>query len=109
MAWHHSTLQGLAGVYAGYGGSTINRMSVMWSQFQPVRSATPVYVQLADWIADRITSGELQPGEQLPAERQLAELIGHAPETVSKAKRVLVDRGLVESTQGVGTFVRRQG
>jgi DNA-binding GntR family transcriptional regulator len=80
-------------------------MSVTWSHFQAVRSAVPVYVQLAGWIAERIAAGDLQDGEQLPAERQLADLIGHSPETVSKAKRVLIERGLVQSAQGIGTFV----
>ncbi|HXC85810.1 MAG TPA: GntR family transcriptional regulator [Trebonia sp.] len=81
-------------------------MSVTWSEFQARRGATPVYVQLADWIAGRIAAGELESGDQLPAERELAELVGHSPETVSKAKRVLIERGLIESAQGIGTFVK---
>ncbi|HLI36606.1 MAG TPA: GntR family transcriptional regulator [Streptosporangiaceae bacterium] len=83
-------------------------MAVTWSDFTARRSATPVYVQLADWIAERIAAGDLAEGDQLPAERQLAELTGHSPETVSKARRLLVERGLIESAQGIGSFVTGQ-
>jgi GntR family transcriptional regulator len=82
-------------------------MSVRWGDFQAQRRATPVYVQLADWIADRITAGDLAPYDQLPAQRELAELTGHATETVKNAYRVLRERGLAESSN-VGTFVRPQ-
>lgn len=80
-------------------------MPVNWSDFHARRIATPVYVQLADWIAERITAGELAPDEQLPAQRDLADITGHSAETVKNAYRVLRERGLAESSN-VGTFVR---
>jgi DNA-binding GntR family transcriptional regulator len=79
-------------------------MAVTWGDFQARRGATPAYVQLANWVAERIESGDLQPGDQIPAQRGLAELTGHSPETVSKAMALLRDRGLVE-TSNLGTFV----
>lgn len=85
--------------------TTLPNMAMTWGDFTERPGATPVYVQLADWIATAIERGDLQPGTKLPAERDLAELIGHAPETVSKARRVLVERGLLESAVGRGTFV----
>ena len=72
--------------------------------FAAQRRATPVYVQLAYWIAGRIASGELAPYAQLPAQRELADITGHSAETVKNAYRVLRERGLVESSN-VGTFV----
>jgi DNA-binding GntR family transcriptional regulator len=80
-------------------------MAVTWRNFEERPGAVPVYVQLADWIAARIDDGSLAPGAKLPAERDLAELIGHSPETVAKARRLLVERGLLESAVGRGTFV----
>lgn len=85
--------------------TTVPNMAMTWADFQERPGATPVYVQLADFIAAAIDRGDLAPGAKLPAERDLAELIGHAPETVSKARRVLVERGLLESAVGRGTFV----
>jgi DNA-binding GntR family transcriptional regulator len=83
-------------------------MAFTWGDFKEQPGAVPVYVQLADFMAAAIERGDLAPGVKLPAERELAERIGHAPETVAKARRVLVERGLVESAVGRGSFVRRQ-
>jgi DNA-binding GntR family transcriptional regulator len=80
-------------------------MTLRWEGFEERPGATPVYVQLADWIAAAIERGDLAPGDKLPAERDLADLIGHSPETVAKARRVLVERGLVESAVGRGSFI----
>lgn len=64
-----------------------------------------VYVQVADWIADRIERGELRPGDKLPAERDLAAEIGVGYMTVRRAMRLLRERGLIVSVVGRGTFV----
>ena len=80
---------------------------VRWEDFEERPGAVPVYAQLADFIAAAIERGDLAPGEKLPAERDLADQIGHSPETVAKARRLLVERGLVESHVGRGSFVRR--
>jgi DNA-binding transcriptional regulator YhcF (GntR family) len=80
-------------------------MAVAWEDFQGRRSAQPVYVQLADWIAARIETGDIQPGEQLPAQRDLADITGHSPETIKNAYRVLRERELAESSN-IGTFVK---
>ena len=83
-------------------------MAVNWDDFEARREATPVYVQLANFIEAAIISGDLAPGAQIPAERRLAELVGIAAETAGKAKRLLADRGLVETGHGTGTFVRQR-
>jgi GntR family transcriptional regulator len=68
-------------------------------------SLTPLYMQVADYVAARITSGELAPGSRLTAERDLAEQWGVAYQTVRRAMRELRERGLVASVVGKGTFV----
>ena len=41
------------------------------------RSATaPLYYQLKQWLSNRILSGELGPGAQLPGELELCERFG---------------------------------
>ena len=46
-------------------------MAVDWANFVAHRGATPVYVQLADWIESQIKAGNLAPGDQLPSQREM--------------------------------------
>lgn len=69
----------------------------------------PRYLQLYRHVAAAISAGRLEPGGQLPAERDLAELADVSRVTVRKAVSQLVDEGLVEQRRGAGSFVRAQG
>lgn len=64
-----------------------------------------VYVRVADHIAARIAAGELQPGQRLPAERDLATEYGVAYLTIRRAAQELRDRGLIITVMGRGTYV----
>ncbi|PSM38774.1 GntR family transcriptional regulator [Streptomyces dioscori] len=64
-----------------------------------------VYMQVADHIAARIASGELQPGARLAGERDLGTEYGVAYLTARRAVRELRDRGLVITLPAKGTFV----
>ncbi|MEV7804951.1 GntR family transcriptional regulator [Microbispora sp. NPDC088329] len=70
---------------------------------------THVYIQLADVIAERITSGVLRPRRPIPSEAQLVQEFGVARETVRKAVSILRDRGLVYTVPARGSFVRDTG
>jgi GntR family transcriptional regulator len=74
-------------------------------RFDP-HSVVPLFIQAADYVAAKIESGELAPGQKLPAERDLATEWGVAYLTARRAVRELRDRGLVVSRVGKGTFVR---
>lgn len=58
-------------------------------------------------IGEAIGSGILAPGEQLPAERELATMLGVAPMTLRQATAALREAGLLETRRGRGggTFV----
>jgi GntR family transcriptional regulator len=71
------------------------------------RSAKPAWVQIEERLADRIESGEIEPGMRLPAERELAAALSVSRMTVRQALASLAARGLVERGVGRGTFVRR--
>jgi DNA-binding GntR family transcriptional regulator len=71
-------------------------------------SATPLYVQLADLMAQKIENGEYTPGQRLPSADDLAEEHEIAPNTALKALRLLRERGAAEMSHGRGTYVRRQ-
>lgn len=53
-------------------------------------------------IAEAIRIGDLNPGDRLPAERELAAQLGVSRPTVREALRVLVDEGIVEVRAGSG-------
>lgn len=69
----------------------------------------PRYEQLSRHIAAAIAEGRLEPGSQLPPERDLADLAQVSRVTVRKAVAALVAEGLVDQRRGAGTFVRPQG
>ncbi len=68
-------------------------------------SPIPLYYQLAESIKEQIRLGDLRPGEQLPAERDLAEQVGISRMTARQAIAYLVRDGAIEVRHGAGTFV----
>ena len=66
---------------------------------------TPLHVQVYEEIANRIASGSLQQGGQLPPERELCQELGVSRATVRRALAALEDEGLIFVVQGRGTFV----
>ncbi|HEV7918900.1 MAG TPA: GntR family transcriptional regulator, partial [Solirubrobacterales bacterium] len=61
--------------------------------------------QVFEQLIAQIVSGELKPGESLPAERALAEAFGVNRHGVREATKRLEQAGLVKVTQGGGTRV----
>lgn len=74
------------------------------AKFETVKKVT-VTEQIMDQIAAFITSGELQPGEQLPNERDLAVQLGVTRGRVREALRALSLVGLITIKAGEGSFV----
>jgi GntR family transcriptional regulator len=69
-------------------------------------SRVSAYVQLVQQVKQALRVGLLQPGEQLPKVRDVAQALAINPNTVHKAYRELELAGLTEGRPGVGTFVR---
>jgi len=67
--------------------------------------ADPMYRQIADDLRLRIASGELGPGDQLPTELELREQYQASRNTVRDAVKSLINRRLVTTRPGQGTFV----
>lgn len=67
--------------------------------------AQPKYHQIADQLRGQIASGALAPGQRLPSEPDLAAQYDASRNTVRLAIALLTNQGLVESRQGLGTFV----
>ena len=65
----------------------------------------PIVRQIVDAVRMQIATGELQPGDQLPSVRGLAQQLTINPNTVAKAYAELATEGWVDSRQGLGLFV----
>lgn len=65
----------------------------------------PLRLQLKGMIEYGIACGELVVGEPLPSVRDLAEIVGVAPMTISLVYRDLKQDGLIETIPGAGTYV----
>jgi GntR family transcriptional regulator len=70
-------------------------------------SPVPLYYQLKQLLAERITSNELQPGDIFPTEEQLQKTYQLSRTTVRQALKELEIEGLVSRHRGRGTFVSR--
>ncbi len=64
-----------------------------------------IYQQIVEQIDESILTGRLQPGDQLPSERELAEQFGASRTAVREAVKALHERGRLETYAGRGTFV----
>ena len=71
-------------------------------------SGVPLYVQLQQQLQQRILSGQLARGAQLPSVREFSAELHINPLTVSKVYQILESGGYVETRQGLGTFVSHQ-
>jgi DNA-binding GntR family transcriptional regulator len=69
------------------------------------RRQQPPYLEIAAIVRDKITNGELLPGEQVPSAAELAEAHGVSRGTALRALRVLKDEGTITVVQGWGSFV----
>lgn len=69
----------------------------------------PRYKQLCRHISGLVAAGTLQPDDQLPSERDIAEIANVSRVTVRNAIAELVEDGLIEQRQGAGSFVRGAG
>ena len=68
-------------------------------------SGEKLYLQIARIIRDRIISGELPVGEQIPSGNQMKQEWGVNRLTGAQAVEELRKAGLVTTKPGVGTFV----
>ncbi len=73
----------------------------MLLEFSPVRTKR-TFEGAVEQIAERIAFGDIAPGDQLPAERTLAQQMEISRPTVREALKVLADSGVLEVRPGSG-------
>src|SRR5437660_6643505 len=65
----------------------------------------PIYLQIVNQVKYLVASGRLEPGEELPPIRTLAEQLLINPNTVARAYRELELAGVVTKRRTAGTYV----
>jgi GntR family transcriptional repressor for pyruvate dehydrogenase complex len=71
----------------------------------PVFRQEALYKRIAIHVRELIETKQLQPGERLPAERDLARMLGVSRVPIREAMRTLAAQGLIDIRRGQGMFV----
>ena len=66
----------------------------------------PLYLQISESLGREIAAGRFTEGDRLPPERELSKQFGTTVRTLRKALGELQKRGMLESVQGSGNYVR---
>jgi len=65
----------------------------------------PIYYQIKNYLYHEMLTGTLNPGDKLPAVRQLALDLTVNVNTVQRALSEMITEGTIESQRGKGNFV----
>ncbi|NJP70459.1 GntR family transcriptional regulator [Streptomyces sp. C1-2] len=65
----------------------------------------PLYEQIATLLAARIADGTYPPRRRVPSEADIVSEFGVSRPTARAAVRLLVERGLVVTVRGKGSYV----
>jgi GntR family transcriptional repressor for pyruvate dehydrogenase complex len=74
-------------------------------KLEPIDTQERLYVRVARRISDLLSSGEVSPGDKLPSERDLAEMLKVSRPSVREAMIALEVSGLIEVRTGSGIYV----
>ncbi|MGH3095196.1 MAG: GntR family transcriptional regulator [Streptosporangiales bacterium] len=66
---------------------------------------TPLFVQIAEHLADDIADGSLAEGQRVPSSNELAAFYRINPATAAKGIGMLIDENLLDKHRGIGMFV----
>lgn len=73
--------------------------------FKPIKTKK-IYEEIIDQVKGLISEGQLNPGDRLISEREMADRLKVGRSAVREAFRALEAMGIIEIRQGEGTFVR---
>lgn len=88
-----------------FGQTNLQDLNLVNPSLEPNNQAKRLYLQIAEQLAQLITSGEMSPAARLPAERDLAAKYDVSRQTIREALIALEVSGLVEIKPGSGVYV----
>jgi len=72
------------------------------------QSQIPYYYQVYNYLIDKIMTGELKEGAQIPNETDLCRIFQVSRTTLREALRELEGKGHVTRSRGLGTFILKE-
>jgi GntR family transcriptional regulator len=69
------------------------------------RESRAIYLQIADYICERILLKQWKSGERIPAVRELAVQLEVNPNTVMRTYEFLQGQNIIYNQRGIGYFV----
>lgn len=69
------------------------------------RGSTAIYLQIADYILERILLKQWKVGDRIPAVRELAVQLEVNPNTVMRTYEFLQAQNIIQNQRGIGYFV----
>jgi len=73
------------------------------------KETQPIYLQIADFVCEKIISKTWTAGQRIPAVRELAVLLEVNPNTVMRTYEFLQQKDIIYNQRGVGLFVATGG
>ncbi|WP_128546917.1 GntR family transcriptional regulator [Larkinella soli] len=67
-----------------------------------------IYLQIADYVCDRILLGQWTPGDRIPSVRDLGGELEVNPNTTMRAYEVLQQKGIIFNKRGIGYFAAEE-
>ena len=68
------------------------------------RESQAIYLQIADYVCEKILLKEWPPGERIPSVRELAIQLEVNPNTVMRTYDFLQQQGIIFNQRGIGFF-----
>lgn len=68
------------------------------------RESQAIYLQIADYVCEKILLKEWAPGERIPSVRELAVQLEVNPNTVMRAYEFLQQQEIIFNQRGIGFF-----
>ena len=73
------------------------------------RESRAIYLQIADYICERILLKQWKTDERIPAVRELAVQLEVNPNTVMRTYEFLQGQNIIQNQRGIGYFVSPDG
>src|SRR5690625_5647709 len=74
-------------------------------ELKPIKKNNKIYQNIIRQVKDSIENGNILPGDKLPSERALAEMLNVSRTSVKEAITVLESSGIITVRPGVGMFL----
>ncbi len=69
----------------------------------------PIYLQIADYVCERILQGVWKTDERIPSVRELSVTLEVNPNTIVKTFEYLENKQIIFQKRGIGYFVESEG